>query len=163
MNDRKTNDTARENNIAFLELYKSVDRFIRDAYASDEGVSEYIRMMETKDSLGRRYAAGWADDYRMLKHARWVRNRLTHDLGYDSEILEENDYGWLVSFRNRLCSSYDPIAILSREERLAAQRRAEEWRRRQAQIRDQAAESSKPAAQPRRTLWQRIKAFFLGE
>ena len=33
----------RELNIEFLDLYKRVDRFIRDAYASSEGISEYLR------------------------------------------------------------------------------------------------------------------------
>ena len=32
-----------------IDLYKSADRFIRDAYRSAEGVSEYIRQMEQND------------------------------------------------------------------------------------------------------------------
>ena len=33
----------RDLNIDFMDLYKCVDKFTRDAYGSAEGVSEYIR------------------------------------------------------------------------------------------------------------------------
>ena len=161
MNERMTDHTATENNLAFLELYKSVDRFIRDAYSSGEGVSEYIRIMEAKGPSGQRYAAGWADDYRMLKRVRWIRNRLAHEVGYDSDITEENDYEWLRSFEQRLYDASDPLALVFKQECYEARCREEEQRRRLANDRKEAA--AKPAAEKRQTLWQRIKAFFRGE
>lgn len=163
MNEENGNDTVRENNLSFLELYKSVDRFIRDAYGSDGGVSEYLREMEAKEALGQRYVEGWPDDHGMLKRARWIRNQLSHEIGYDSEILEASDLAWLNSFKERLYGASDPLAAVSKQERIAAQRRAEEQKRRQAQLREQAESEAVPAMRERRTLWQRIIAFFRGE
>ena len=37
----------RDLNIEFLEEYKRVDIFIRDAYGTQSGVTEYLRQMET--------------------------------------------------------------------------------------------------------------------
>lgn len=43
----------RDPNISFLETYKSVDMFIRDAYGTKEGVSYYIGLMEKRNPIGR--------------------------------------------------------------------------------------------------------------
>ena len=161
----------RDLNIEFMELYKSVDRFIKDAYSSTEGVSEYIRQMEQNDFKGRRYVATWGTDYDKLKRLRWIRNQLSHEIGYDSDICEEADYGWLESFRSRLYSTGDPLALMNQAEKAERQRRAEEQRRRQAQIREQQREtkaysySQSPPYQPpkRKTLWQKIKDLFSGK
>ena len=162
----------RDLNIDFMDLYKSVDRFIRDAYSSAEGVSEYIRQMEQNDFKGRRYVATWGADYDKLKRLRWIRNQLSHEVGYDSDICEESDYDWLDTFRGRLYSSNDPMAIMNKVEEAERQRRLAEQRRKQAQMRQQqkAATSYNTYApqqqyQPpkHKTLWQRIKMFFTGK
>ncbi len=82
----------RDLNIDYVDLYKSIDGFIRDAYSSSEGVSEYIRQMEANDYRGRQTIATWKDDYALLKHARWIRNQLAHEVGFDSDLCEEDDY-----------------------------------------------------------------------
>lgn len=173
----------RDLNIDFMDLYKSVDRFIRDAYRSEEGVSEYIRQMEQNAFKGARYVATWKTDYDMLKHLRWIRNQLSHEVGYDEDICEESDYDWLDAFSSKLYSSNDPIALMNKAEkaeeerrreeqrRQQAQKRAEEERQRQAQLRQQQQPASsytntpKPQYQPpkKKSLWQRIKDFFSGE
>lgn len=169
----------RELNIDFMDLYKSVDRFIRDAYRSNDGVSEYIRQMEQNAYRGVRYVATWKADYDMLKHLRRIRNQLAHEVGYDSDLCEESDYDWLEDFNNRLYNTTDPISSMNRAEKaeqqrrleaqrqLQAQKRAEEERRRQIQLQDQqngADFNSPPYEQlKRKTLWQRIKSWFRGE
>ena len=161
----------RDLNIDFMDLYKSVDKFIRDAYSSSEGVSEYIRQMENNDFKGRRYVATWAADYDKLKHLRWIRNQLSHEVGYDSDICEDADYAWLETFRSRLYSANDPMAMLNRAEKAEQKRLAEEQRRRQAQAHKQQSKTDSkniPAQQARestkhKTLWQRIKSFFSGK
>ena len=162
----------RDLNIDFMDLYKCVDKFIRDAYGSAEGVSEYIRQMEQNDYKGSRYVSTWGTDYDMLKHLRWIRNQLSHEVGYDSDICEESDYDWLDSFRGRLYSANDPMAIMNKAEEAERQRRLAEQRRKQAQMRQQqkSAESYNtytPRQQyqmpKHKTFWQRIKEFFTGD
>ena len=172
----------RDLNIDFMDLYKSVDRFIRDAYSSSEGVSEYIRQMEKNDFKGRRYVVTWGEDYVKLKRLRWIRNQLSHEVGYDSDICEESDYYWLETFSSRLYSANDPLSAMNKAEnaerqrraeeqrRIQAQKRAEEERRRQMQMRQQQQPASSytytPQAQyqtpKRKTFWQRLKDFFSG-
>ena len=79
-------DNMRDLNIDFMDLYKRTDRFIKDAYSSSEGVSEYIRSMESCFNRGISRVQGWKSDYDNLKHIRWIRNQLAHEVSYDSDI-----------------------------------------------------------------------------
>ena len=151
-----------------MDLYKSVDRFIKDAYSSEEGVSEYINQMEQNDYRGSRHVDTWNTDYNKLKRLRWIRNQLSHEVGYDSDICEEADYDWLKEFYDRLYSAEDPMAILTGSEN--AERRAAEQRRRQSGMQEQNTAAYAQTSYSRRTgknlpkrktLWQRIKDFFL--
>ena len=162
----------RDLNIDFMDLYKGVDKFIRDAYSSAEGVSEYILMMEKNMYSGRRYVYSWDDDYSKLKHLRWIRNQLSHEVGYDSDICEESDYDWLDDFRRRLFSSYDPLAAMNKA--IKAERQRLEEQRRQSRRIQQKTQNTGSTVSPqkenniketpqRESLWQRIKRFFTGE
>ena len=102
----------RDLNIDFMDLYKRTDRFIKDAYSSSEGVSEYIRLMEVDFTRGSINIRGWDSDYDNLKHIRWIRNQLAHEVSYDCDICSESDYEWLEGFYKRLFSSDDPLAAL---------------------------------------------------
>ena len=102
----------RDLNIDFMDLYKRTDRFIKDAYSSSEGVSGYIRAMESISIIGLRSVQGWKNDYDNLKHIRWIRNQLAHEVSYDSDICLPSDYEWLDNFYKRLFSSSDPLSIL---------------------------------------------------
>ena len=160
----------RDLNIDFLDLYKRVDRFLRDAYDTQEGVSGYLRQMEDNSARGRQYVTSWEADYRRLKRLRWIRNQLSHEVGYDSDLCEAEDYQWLEDFHSRLYDTADPLAVLYRIEnekrqQTERQRQAEEQRRRQSQAYAQHSPTPpRPQSQPltpkRETLWQRIKRFF---
>lgn len=102
----------RDLNIDFMDLYKRTDRFIKDAYSSTEGVSEYIRSMEYSFNRGNANIKGWKSDFDNLKHIRWIRNQLAHEVSYDSDICTESDYEWLDDFYKRLFSSTDPLGAL---------------------------------------------------
>ena len=106
----------RDLNIEFMDLYKRIDRFIKDAYSSSEGVSEYIRLMERHSDEGNIRVYSWKSDYKNLKHARWIRNQLAHEVDYDSDICSDDDYEWLEDFYNRLFSSDDPLSLLRKTE-----------------------------------------------
>lgn len=91
----------------FLSLYIKVDKFIKDAYSSNEGVSEYIRQMEINCGKGYTYVQSWRNDYIELKRVRWLRNQLVHDDIFEGE---EEDYDWLENFYNRLFKADDPLS-----------------------------------------------------
>ena len=156
----------RELNVDFADLYKEVDNFIKDAYSSEHGVSEYLMQMETKALKGRRLLPAWDADYKELKRLRWIRNQLSHEVGYDSDITEEFDYEWLKNFRAGLYSSSDPLSLLRKAEETENQKRAANrpaWQ-------NNAQKTAAPAHVPiiiqtpgRRTLWQRIKDLFAGK
>ena len=103
----------KERNINFLEKYKTVDKLIKDAFGTKDGVTEYIRLMESKNSIGIKKVPSWKDDYFKLKHARWVRNQLAHEASIDSDICKKEDYDWLCGFCNRLLKGQDALALLS--------------------------------------------------
>ena len=129
----------RDLNIDFMDLYKRVDRFIKDAYHSSEGVSEYIRIMESKDSKGCRYVSGWNSDYDSLKHSRWIRNQLAHEVDYDADICSDEEYEWLEEFHSRLFSSDDPLGKLRKAENAME---LEQKKRREIANRQKKAEAS---------------------
>ena len=110
----------RDLNIDFMDLYKRTDHFIKDAYSSSEGVSEYIRLMEAGFNRGNANIQGWKSDYDNLKHIRWIRNQLAHEVSYDSDICSLSDYEWLEDFHERLFSATDPLGRLRRFEELAS-------------------------------------------
>ena len=149
----------RDLNIDFLDLYKRVDRFIKDAYASSEGVSEYLRQMEHNAFKGRSLVSTWATDYNQLKRLRRIRNQLSHEVGYDADLCEEDDYQWLEEFWNRLFTADDPMAVLRRAEDAEQQRYAKEQRHHQEQYQKQQVQTI-PKPQPpiprRRSLLREI-------
>lgn len=168
----------RDLNIDFLELYKDVDKFIREAYSSADGVTEYIRNMEQYSLKGPRYVNTWRKDYDMLQRVKRIRNQLAHDVRFDSDICEENDYDWLYNFHRRLFSAEDPLAMMIKQEKAERQRLVVEEKQRQADIRihqqtqqqtqqqsqqgptNQASASQRSEKTP--SFWKRIRRFFLG-
>ena len=159
-----------ELNVEFMDLYKSVDRFIRDSYSSTEGVSEYIRRMELKKVTGEQYVQSWKDDYYKLKHLRWIRNQLAHEVGYDAEICAYEDFRWLREFYARLNSSSDPLAVVSAAEKAILQRRRElqQWSQTQRSSQTQAQTKTKKLTytylpKKKKSFWQRVKDFFSGK
>lgn len=62
-------------NLEFQEEYKRLDRLCKDYLSSAEGVSEYIRQMESTSWSNRRYVITWADDY--FKLSKEKRNEIS--------------------------------------------------------------------------------------
>lgn len=99
----------RDLNFDFLELYKSTDRFIKDAYSSDKGISAYIELMREKNYTSR--TLGWKADMDNLIRVRKIRNLLSHEVSIDSDICSPEDYEWLKGFYNRLMTANDPLSL----------------------------------------------------
>ena len=119
----------RELNVKYIDQYKIVDCFIRDAYKSEEGVSEYIRIMDQNDAEGKELVVSWSSDYSTLKHLRWLRNKLAHEVGFDSDMCTKSDLAWLSAFDERLRTDEDPLSKLRKikesRRQLAEQRQRE--------------------------------------
>lgn len=93
-----------------FEEYKIVDNICRDIFSSQSGVSQYITEMERYYSYGHSLISSWDNDYRMLKHIRWLRNKIVHE-SYATDC-NDNDVLWLKEFHHRLLERRDPLALL---------------------------------------------------
>ncbi|MBR4363296.1 MAG: hypothetical protein IKP42_11300 [Ruminococcus sp.] len=100
-----------ELNISFLELYKSIDQNIKDAYSSENGISKYIDLMYENRNAARNNS--WNNDLRWLKRVRDIRNQLVHDVAvsFYSDICSQEDYEWLEGFYNRLMTASDLLSL----------------------------------------------------
>ena len=104
----------------YFEMYKSVDAFCKDIfdgtpiYDNDGkevfGVSAYICQMEQTSELRIVNKRHWNDTYYTLKHLRWVRNRIAHDVSFSE--LNQEDYTNLKKFYDSLLSQTDPLTAL---------------------------------------------------
>lgn len=145
--------------LEFQEEYKCLDRLCKDYLSSTEGVSEYIRQMESTSLRDRQYVFTWENDYKQLKHIRWVRNQLAHEVGtLNSDVCTEDDFDWVQSFYHRIMNGSDPFTVIEKA-------KTEEARRvkRQTQERKGSAASPDPT-QPKPSIWNRlitvVKKFF---
>lgn len=97
-------------NIAFQEEYKKLDKLCKECYSSTEGVSEYIRCMENESHCLSKYISSWEYDYKMLKHVRWIRNQLAHEVGsLQSDICKQEDLDFVMNFYKRIINGVDPL------------------------------------------------------
>lgn len=97
--------------ITFQEEYKRLDKLCKDYLSSEKGVSSYIEQMEATAIQNRRYVLTWDEDYKQLKHVRWVRNKLAHEVGtLNSDFCTEEDLEWVQEFTNRILRGTDPFS-----------------------------------------------------
>lgn len=97
--------------MGFVESYKHLEKLCGDLLNDDRRVSAYIDEMIRTQS-GARYVRGWDSDLKRLKHLRWVRNRIVHDLGCTEEnMCEPGDTQWLDDFYDRIMNQTDPLAL----------------------------------------------------
>ena len=107
-----------ELNVEFQEEYKKLDSLCKDLFSSHEGVSEYIRQMESTPIRDQRLVSSWDSDYKQLTHSRRMRNQLAHEVGtLDSDMCTEDDIYWLKSFQNNILKTNDPLAFVARAKR----------------------------------------------
>lgn len=94
----------------FFESYKHLDKLCGEIFCCQNGVSEYISQME-KTPYGRNKVASWDNDYKTLKHLRWVRNQIAHDIT-GHLISTQKDLLLAEDFYNRIIKQEDPFAQL---------------------------------------------------
>lgn len=103
---------------AFFEAFKELETLCGEIYSCRSGVSEYILDMENNMSEGERKIGNWVNDYKTLKHLRWVRNKIAHEAG-DIQISEDQDLDAVCAFRDRVIRGKDPITLLTRARKAA--------------------------------------------
>ena len=94
--------------IEFLEEYKYVDAICRDMLGAEKGVTAYIEQLDETPMTVRYWITEWNDEYRQLKHIRWLRNQIVHSTG--NVECTQSDLDWLKDFHNRLLTQQDLLA-----------------------------------------------------
>jgi hypothetical protein len=94
--------------IELLEEYKYVDAICRDMLGAEKGVSAYIEQLDETPVTVRYWITDWKDEYRQLKHIRWLRNQIAHST--ESVECSQADVDWLKGFHNRLLTQQDLLA-----------------------------------------------------
>ena len=94
--------------IEFLEEYKYVDAICRDMLGVEKGVTAYIEQLDETPGTVRYWITEWNDEYKQLKHIRWLRNQIAHSTG--SVECSQADVDWLKGFHNRLLTQQDLLA-----------------------------------------------------
>ncbi len=103
--------------MGFIDSYKHLERLCGDVLGDDRRISAYIDAM-INTPRGAYLVAGWNEDLKMLKHYRWVRNRIVHDPGCCEEnMCEPGDAVWLDNFYSRIMNQADPLALYVRATR----------------------------------------------
>ena len=96
--------------MSFIDSYKRLEKLCNEIYGDIHGVKAYIEEMNNTP-LGARYVLGWDEDLKRLKHYKWVRNQIWHDLNCTEEnMCEPGDAEWLNNFHSRIMSANDPLA-----------------------------------------------------
>ena len=103
---------------AFFEAFKELETLCGEIYSCRSGVSEYILDMEKNMSEGEKKVENWTNDYKTLKHLRWVRNKIAHEAG-DTQISEDKDLDAVCAFRDRVIRGKDPITLLNKAKKAA--------------------------------------------
>ena len=100
--------------IIFFENYKKLDNLCKDILNSNQGVSDYINEMNNTPLGKRMLVQTWEDDFKNLKHIRWVRNDIAHGNG-ESEC-EQDDIDFVINFYQRIMNQTDPFGIIHKKE-----------------------------------------------
>ncbi len=123
----------------FLEAFKRLEAVCNDLFSCQSGVSEYITQMEQAEVRGKASVPDWNDDFKRLKHLRWVRNQIAHSP--DTEQLSKSeDLSELQDFYDRVLSQKDPLALLEKSKKAGAKAKPAQA------VRPVAGTGSKPAA-----------------
>lgn len=96
--------------IEFLEEYKRLDRLCQDMLSTLQGVSEYINRMELLFEQGEEFVDECTINYKMLKHLRWLRNRIVHCVEETECSLKEIEM--ITNFYHQILIQQDPLALL---------------------------------------------------
>lgn len=98
--------------MSFMDSYKHLEKLCNEIFRIDtRGISTYIEEMEHSTN-GNFYVENWNEDYKKLKHYRYLRNKISHD----PDCTEENmcavkDTQWIQNFYSRIMNQTDPLSL----------------------------------------------------
>ena len=102
-----------QTSVEFQEEYKRLDRLCKDTLQSEQGVTQYIEQMKKVAFEQYRHVALWEETLRQLKHVRWVRNQLAHEVGaVQSGVCVQDDLRFVRNFHQSIIVQKDPLALL---------------------------------------------------
>ena len=101
--------------ILFFEEYKKLDNLCKDLFKSDRGVSQYIEEMECTPLSESRLVESWQDDYKMLKHVRWIRNNIAHN--NECSGCSKSDVKSVKDFYKKIINQKDPFSVIAQNSR----------------------------------------------
>ena len=96
--------------ILFFEEYKKLDNLCKDLFKSDRGVSQYIEEMECTPLSKSRLVELWQNDYKMLKHVRWIHNN-------DYSGCNKSDVKSVKDFYKKIINQKDPFSVIAQNSR----------------------------------------------
>jgi len=99
-------------NEEFLESFKRAEKLCSDMYGEAHGITVYINNMERAMAQGAGTVPGWRDYYNTLKHIRWVRNNLVHEVNPNSA--SSDDLRSIRNFYDDVLNRRDPLALLKK-------------------------------------------------
>ena len=66
----------------------------------------------SKHPDGFKYVPTWNGDLKQLKHYRWLRNKIVHEVDADEEKLcKKSDETWINNFTKSLINNKDPLSL----------------------------------------------------
>ena len=106
-------------NVEFQEEYIRLDNLCEQCYSNNAGVSEYIKEMENNWNDGIKSVKDWQYVYKSLKHVRYIRNQLAHDVGaLNSDIVESSDLAFVQDLYKDIIKGNDPLAVLRKNRKV---------------------------------------------
>lgn len=150
-----------ELNVRFQEEYKKLDVLCKDIFSSKDGVSVYISEMEKTSFQYHKFAYDWDEVYKNLKHLRWMRNQLAHEVGaFNSDLCSELDLKWLKYFYNSILNRTDPLAQVGQAMRQQNEHKSTSNTYRQNTVTNVNTCKTVTKKNTRPSLWSRIKTKF---
>ncbi|MCQ2553605.1 MAG: hypothetical protein MJ150_04805 [Clostridia bacterium] len=102
--------------IEFFDEFRKVESVLNDRFDCKNGVSEYINRMSENQSTGEKKVPTWKDDFKTLKHLRWVRNQIAHNSEAE-DICKKEDLKDIKEFRKSIETEKDPLSQIARKKK----------------------------------------------
>lgn len=106
--------------IEFFDEFRKVESILNERFDCKSGVSEYINRMTEKQSSGEKKVPTWKDDFKTLKHLRWVRNQIAHNSDAE-DICKKEDLKDIKEFHKTLDLGKDPLSLIARKKKAVKQ------------------------------------------
>ena len=96
--------------MGFIDSYKQLEKLCGEVMGDDRRVSAYIdKMQSVKD--GEIYVENWRGDLKMLKHCRYIRNKIVHEPDCtEQNMVTPEDEQFVKAFYKRIKNGTDPLA-----------------------------------------------------